>query len=266
MTMEYAVYCVFFFMGASIGSFLNVVISRLPAGESVVRPRSRCPGCRTPIAWYDNVPLVSYLLLQGRCRHCHGRISPLYPLVEIAMGGVTLAVFYWFGFSFATAGFLFFAASLVAVTVIDAYHQIIPDVISLPGIAAGFAFSIFNPLVTWQESLLGILAGGGILFSVAWAYYLVTKREGMGGGDIKLLAMIGAFLGWQSIPFVVFVSAALGSAIGIIGIVIQRFANGQCGGRLTRIPFGPFLSVAALVFLLVPQAVAFFFTFFSFAP
>ena len=152
---------VIFFMGASIGSFVNVVISRLPAGESVVRPRSRCPACRTPITWYDNIPLLSYLILGGRCRYCNEKISPVYPLVEGITGGLSLVVCYWFGLSFVAVGFIVFVAALVAITGIDACHQIIPDVISLPGLAAGLFFSFINPLVTWRESLLGIVAGGG---------------------------------------------------------------------------------------------------------
>ncbi len=231
-------------VGAVVGSFLNVVILRLPEeGASIVFPASHCPKCKTPLRAWENIPILSYLVLRGRCRSCRAPISIQYPLVEAAMAGLSFALFRSFGLSAALAIYFPFCAALLVIMVIDLYHQIIPDVISLPGIVIGFAASFFNPLVSWQDAALGILCGGGALFAVAYGYYLFTKREGMGGGDIKLLAMIGAFLGWQSLPFVVFGSSLIGAVVGI-GAMIQQKKGGK-----TVIPYGPFLSGAALGYL-----------------
>lgn len=231
-------------IGAIVGSFLNVVILRLPAaGESIVFPPSRCPACSSSIAWFDNIPVLSYLLLRGRCRSCRESISVQYPLVELCMALLSLALYTKFALSFEYFFYFLFLAALLVIIFIDLHHQIIPDVISLPGVIIGFAGSFINSAVTWQQSGIGILVGGGILYSVAWGYFLFTRREGMGGGDIKLLAMIGAFLGWQSLLFVVFFSSLSGSIIGVFAMVKQ----GK-GGK-TRIPFGPFLAVAAILFL-----------------
>lgn len=231
-------------LGAVVGSFLNVVILRLPAeGESIVRPASHCPGCGATLRWYDNIPVVSFLLLLGRCRACRKPISWQYPLVELAMAGLSLALFWKFSFSFAYVVYFLFAAALLAVIFIDLAHQIIPDVISLPGIAAGFLFSFLHPHLSWQDAAIGILAGGGVLYAVAMGYYLVTGREGMGGGDIKLLAMIGAFLGWQSLPFVILSSSLLGTIAGIGAMIHQKK-----GGK-TVIPYGPFLALGSYLYL-----------------
>ena len=231
-------------LGAIVGSFLNVVIIRLPrSGASIVFPSSHCPGCQTQLRWYDNIPVISFILLRGKCRFCNMRISWQYPLVEIAMATISYALFYRFSFSLIFGIYFIFCAALLAIIFIDFHHQIIPDAISLPGILAGFAASFINPAITWQSSATGILLGGGILYAIATCYYFFTKREGMGGGDIKLLAMIGAFLGWQSLPFVIFSSSVLGSVIGIGAMLKQRK-----GGK-TVIPYGPFLSIAAIIYL-----------------
>ena len=231
-------------LGAIIGSFLNVVILRLPEeDDSIVFPASRCPKCHTEINWYDNIPILSFLLLGAKCRSCKTPISWQYPLVELSMALLSLALFKKFGLSLPLGIYFVFCASLLVIIFIDMRLQIIPDVISLPGIIIGFAVSFFNPVVTWQEAGLGLLLGGGILYGVAAGYYLITKREGMGGGDIKLLAMIGAFLGWQCLPFVVFGSSLLGSIAGLGAMIRQKK-----GGR-TVIPYGPFLSLAALLYL-----------------
>jgi leader peptidase (prepilin peptidase)/N-methyltransferase len=236
--------------GALVGSFLNVVIVRLPEeGGSVVFPASHCPVCKKPIAWYDNIPLVSFFLLRGRCRQCQARISLRYPLVEGAMALLALALYQHFGLTLLFPIYFIFCAALLAVIFIDLQHQIIPDVISLPGIVLGFGFSFVNPFVTWQDAGLGILFGGGSFYLVALTYYLLTKREGMGGGDIKLLAMIGAFLGWQSLPFVIFGSSLLGVVAGVWAMIEQRK-----GGK-TVIPYGPFLAMAALLYLFFRQEI-----------
>jgi leader peptidase (prepilin peptidase) / N-methyltransferase len=233
-----------FILGAVVGSFLNVVILRLPTeGESIVFPPSRCPRCKAEIRWFDNIPLLSYLILGGRCRSCRTRISLQYPLVELCMALLSLALYTKLGLSFEFFFYFLFLAALVAIIFIDIAHQIIPNTISLPGILIGFAGSFINSEVTWQQAGLGVLLGGGVLYVIAESYYLLTKRDGMGGGDIKLLAMIGAFLGWQSLLFVVFASSLSGSLIGIAAMIKQ----GK-GGK-TRIPFGPFLAFAAMLFL-----------------
>ncbi|MEK6198421.1 MAG: prepilin peptidase [Desulfobacterales bacterium] len=230
--------------GASVGSFLNVVILRLPEeGASIVFPGSRCPKCLHDLKWYDNVPVISFILLKKQCRYCGVPISWQYPLVELTMALLSLALLFKFGFTYGLPIYFVFTAALLAVIVIDFYHKIIPDVISLPGIVIGFACSFINPVITWQQSGIGLLVGGGSLYAVAAGYYLFTKREGMGGGDIKLLAMIGAFLGWQSLPFVVFGSSILGAVVGIGAMVKQKK-----GGK-TIIPYGPFLSTAALLYM-----------------
>jgi len=243
-----------FAFGAIIGSFLNVCIVRLPHDRSVVRPRSHCPRCQTMIAWYDNVPLLSYVLLGGCCRACRTRISPLYPAVEALTGALAVALWIRLGPTLAFAGYLAFAAALVTITFIDLDHRIIPDVISLPGIALGLLLSFVSPLVRPFDALLGAVAGGGFLLLVAGLYQFVRGHEGMGGGDVKLLAMIGAFLGWQSLFVTVMVASIVGSIIGIALMLYQR------ADSKLAIPFGPFLACGALVHLFFgDRIIAFYF-------
>jgi leader peptidase (prepilin peptidase)/N-methyltransferase len=238
--------------GAIVGSFLNVVILRLPhPEESIVFPASHCPKCQAGLRWYENIPLLSYVFLGGRCSHCRCRISLQYPSVEAAMALLSTAVVYRFGFTITGGGFFLFSAALLVIIFIDLQHQIIPDMISLPGIMAGFILSFFSPLISWLDSLIGILCGGGILYGIALLYFFLRKQEGMGGGDIKLLAMIGAFLGWQALPFVIFASSLSGALVGILVMVIERQE-----GLSTRIPFGPFLSLAALMYMLFSQDIS----------
>jgi len=232
-----------FCLGAAIGSFLNVCIYRIPAGESIVRPASRCPHCGTAIRWYQNIPIFSFLVLGGKCASCRARISPRYPLVEALTGILFAAVLYDFGFHWATPVYWVFCASLVAITFIDLDHQIIPDVISLPGIVVGFVCSFAIPWVSWLDSLIGILVGGGSLFLVALIYEMLTKKEGMGGGDIKLLAMLGAFLGWRAMLPVIFLSSFLGTLVGVPLMLLTG------SDRKLAIPFGPFLAASALIWL-----------------
>lgn len=230
--------------GAAVGSFLNVVILRLPEeGISIVYPASHCPKCKHPLSWYENIPVLSYIVQRGKCRHCRTSISIQYPVVEIVMAVLTAAIVLHFGLTVAAAGYFLFTAALVSIIYIDIHHQIIPDIISIPGIAAGFLFSFINPYVDWLDSLIGILAGGGILYLVALLYFLIRKQDGMGGGDIKLLAMLGAFLGWQALPFIIFASSLSGSIIGIMILAFQQ-KDSQ-----TRIPFGPFLSISAIAYM-----------------
>lgn len=246
--MESALLVLAAVFGAVVGSFLNVVILRLPKEDaSIVFPASHCPLCKQPLTWYENIPLLSYLVLRGRCRTCKAPISWQYPFVEAAMAILAALVFHRFGLNFELFLYALFCAALLVIIFIDIHHQIIPDSISLPGIVVGFAGSFLNQTVTWQQSALGILLGGGLLYAVAYGYYVLTKREGMGGGDIKLLAMIGAFLGWQSLLYVVFASSLTGSVVGVAAMLKQR------KGGQTRIPFGPFLAIAALSYLFLQQ-------------
>jgi len=240
-------------LGALVGSFLNVVILRLPEEhESIVFPASHCPKCQTPLHWYDNIPVLSFLVLRGRCRSCQAKISWQYPLVESSMAALSYFIYATVGLSPLYPIYFILCAALLVIIWIDFYHQIIPDVISLPGIVLGFAASFINPLLSWQDSGLGIIIGGGIFYIIAGGYYLITKRAGMGGGDIKLLAMIGAFLGWQSLPFVIFASALMGSIIGIFAMIKQKK-----GGK-TVIPYGPFLAAACIFYIFFHQEILYF--------
>ena len=228
------------FFGLIIGSFLNVCICRLPKEESITFPGSHCPQCQHPIRFYDNIPLMSFLLLRGKCRYCHAPISLQYPLVEGITALSSLLLFLTFGPSLSYLIYFAFVAALIVITVIDLYHQIIPDVISLPGIGVGLLASLLLPHITFFNSLLGILLGGGSLFLVATVYQWLFKREGMGGGDVKLLAMIGAFLGWKAIILTILFGSFIGSITGILIILLKgkdfKYA----------IPFGPFLSMGAV--------------------
>jgi leader peptidase (prepilin peptidase)/N-methyltransferase len=229
--------------GMVVGSFLNVCICRMPKGKSVVTPPSHCPQCDYRVRWYDNIPIVSYLLLRGRCRGCGMHISPQYPLVELLNGLLTLALFLRFGPTLAFLVLFLFCSALVVITFIDLDHQIIPDEISLTGIVVGFVFSFFLQGHSWLNSLLGILLGGGSLLLVAYGYQWLTGKEGMGGGDIKLLAMMGAFLGWKSIPFIIFASSLFGSVIGITIMLVQKKDS------KLAIPFGPYLAFGAVLYI-----------------
>lgn len=238
------------FFGAAVGSFLNVVILRLPRQDvSIAFPPSHCPLCQHPLSWWENIPLLSYLMLRGRCRNCQASISWMYPLVEAAMAVFSALLFLHYGPSVEYGRLFVFFAALLVIIFIDIHHQIIPDRISLPGIVLGFATSFFSEHITWQQSGLGLLLGGGVLYLVAWTYFTLAKRDGVGGGDIKLLAMIGAFLGWQSLLYVVFSSSLSGSIVGIIAMVRQ----GK-GGK-TRIPFGPFLAFGAMTWVLFQEQI-----------
>ncbi len=239
-----AINILIFIFGLCIGSFMNVCIYRIPLSKSIVTPRSMCPGCNSLISAYDNIPVISYILLKGKCRNCSIPISLCYPLVETISGLTALAVFMRFGIS--AEGLIYFAfiSALVVITFIDIDHRIIPDTISLPGIPIGFLLaSLVLPSMNYKASLAGILTGGGSLLAVAWTYNLITKKEGMGGGDIKLLAMIGAFTGWKGVLFTIFVASAAGTLAGI-AVMLKT----QKGMKLA-VPFGPFLSIGAILYI-----------------
>lgn len=243
-------------LGLIIGSFLNVCIYRLPRGMSIVIPRSHCPDCGRFVAWYDNIPLLSFLFLMGRCRQCRKKIPWRYPLVELLSGALSYLVFLKFG---AGLPYLFYfvllAAPLVVITLIDLEHLIIPDLLSLPGIGVGLLSSLFlseGPLLeSLIDSVLGLLSGGLALFLVSWVYEKLRRQEGIGGGDIKLAAMLGAFFGWKGVVLILFFSSLLGSLTGLFLILVYR------KGLKTVIPYGPFLSAGALFYLFLgPELVS----------
>jgi leader peptidase (prepilin peptidase)/N-methyltransferase len=229
--------------GLCVGSFLNVVIARLPAGRSIAHPASACPHCGTPIAWYDNLPVLSYLLLGARCRSCRTAISWRYPVVEI-VGAVLFALAYLrFGPSLQLAVGLVLVSTLIAITGIDLDHQIIPDVLSLPGVALGFIASFGPGAIGWRESALGVLVGGGVFVVIIMASSLVLGQPGMGVGDVKLGAMLGAFLGWQLALLSILLSVLIGGPLAA-GLM----ATGR-KGRKDPVPFGPFLALGGVVSL-----------------
>jgi leader peptidase (prepilin peptidase)/N-methyltransferase len=232
-----------FSFGLCVGSFLNVCIYRIPASKSIVHPRSMCPQCGHPIRAYDNIPLLSYLWLKAKCRDCGAPVSLRYPVVEFLGGLFAVASFLKFGLSTGALIVYAFITVLLVITFIDIDHQIIPDVITLPGIPLGFAASFAMPSTTWTDSLIGIAVGGGSLLLVAWGYQLLTRKEGMGGGDIKLLAMIGAVVGWKGVLFTIFVASAVGTLSGL-AVMIRRRKNMKLA-----IPFGPFLAIGAIAYL-----------------
>ncbi|MFZ2039372.1 MAG: A24 family peptidase [Desulfobacterales bacterium] len=234
-----------FILGACIGSFLNVCIYRIPLSKSIVTPGSMCPHCGKPIRFYDNIPIFSYLWLKGRCRQCQAPVSLRYPLVELLTALLFTALANRFGVSVETAIYMAFTAAMVTITFIDIDHRIIPDRISLPGIPACFLAALALPSMGWKAALLGVLVGGGTLFMVAWGYNMLTGKEGMGGGDIKLLAMIGALLGWQGVVFTIFLASLLGTVVGLSIMVYAR------SNMKLAVPFGPFLAAGALAFIFV---------------
>jgi leader peptidase (prepilin peptidase)/N-methyltransferase len=231
-------------MGLLIGSFLNVCILRLPAGLSIVRPASRCPRCGHLLAWYENVPVVSFLVLRARCRQCGAPISWQYPLVEIVTCAVFVAATLQFGFSWLLVSRLVLACGLIVLFMIDLRHYILPNGITLPGIVLGFAFSLLTA-PGWMASLIGLLAGGGLLLAISEAYYRIRHEHGLGMGDVKMLAMIGAFLGWKLMLLTIVLSSLVGSVVGLGLIVTGR------GSMKHALPFGTFLAAAAMLAIFV---------------
>lgn len=222
-----------------VGSFANVCISRLPKKESVVFPASHCPKCNKPIHVMDNIPLISYLLLKGQCRNCKQKISIIYPAIELVIGLLMAAVFYRFGFSWECLIFAIVVPTLVIITMIDIEHQIIPDVITLPGIPLSLAAGSY--LNGWLDSVIGLALGGGMFWLLAEGYFRLRGKMGMGGGDIKYIAAAGALVGWVQVLFIIFVGALAGGIFGGIGMGVKKL------DFLSRIPFGPFLALATLI-------------------
>ena len=227
-------------LGLAVGSFLNVCIHRLPEHQSVVSPGSRCPGCGYELRWYDNIPMVSYVILAGRCRSCRARISIRYPIIEIVTMAVFLAHYWVIGPDIILVPRLFFASLLIVLFAIDLEHHLLPNAITLPGIAIGLLFSLLLPPGI-VSAAIGTLIGGGSLWLIGEAYYRFSGQEGMGGGDVKMLAMIGAFLGWKLALVTLVFSSLAGALIGMLVLAIRK------GGLKYALPYGTFLALGALV-------------------
>jgi leader peptidase (prepilin peptidase)/N-methyltransferase len=225
--------------GLAIGSFLNVVIHRLPREESVVSPGSRCPACGYELRAADNIPVLSYIVLGGKCRKCRASISPRYPIVEAITAIVFVLHYLVFGWTALLVVRAVFSAAMIALFAIDLEHHLLPDRITLPGIVAGLLASLFLP-PGLRDALIGMVVGGGILWVIGEAYFRYAGDEGMGGGDVKMLAMIGAFLGWELVILTLVLSSVAGAVIGVIVIALRR------GGMKYALPYGTFLALAAL--------------------
>ena len=234
--------------GALIGSFLNVCVHRLPRGASIVWPASACPGCRRELSWFENVPIVSYAVLGGRCRTCKAPISVRYPVIEALTAAMFAAGWWYYGPGPLLASRLIFGCALIVLFAIDLEHHLLPNVITLPGIVIGFMFSFVNP-PGWRDSLIGILVGGGVLFLIAEGYYRIRHEEGLGMGDVKMLAMIGAFLGWQLTLLTLMLGSFAGTIIGVVMLATGR------GTMKYALPFGTFLSIGAALSAAVGQSI-----------
>jgi leader peptidase (prepilin peptidase)/N-methyltransferase len=256
----------YFAFGLVVGSFLNVCIYRIPRGESIVLPRSRCPRCGAAIRPYDNVPVLSYLILRGRCRSCENPISIRYPVVELVTGLLFYACAAQWDFTAPTFVNSLLLSLLVVLVFVDYEHQILPNVVTIPGTLAGILLSPFQAegayrdiltfsaasalspdtlegLLPWLGSTIGAVIGGGILFVVGYGYQLVRKRHGLGMGDVKMMAMVGAFLGWRSALLTIFAASFAGSIVGLF-LILFRGKNLQ-----HKLAFGTFLGVGAAAML-----------------
>ena len=227
-------------MGLIVGSFLNVVIYRLPLGQSLATPPSRCRNCGYTLRWFDNIPVFSWLFLGGRCRQCGAGVSMQYPAVEVITSVLFMLVILLTPPGPLVASRLLLVCILIALFGIDLEHQILPNVITLPGIVIGVAFSLIAP-PGWKEALIGVLIGGGALYAIAWGYYLWRREEGMGMGDVKMLAMIGAFLGWKAVLVTLVLSSFVGAFVGVGMMAAQRTTMKYA------LPFGTFLALGAVV-------------------
>ncbi len=242
--MEQLLLFLIFMFGASAGSFYNVCIYRIPKQISIVTPGSACPFCKKKIPFYFNIPVLSYFILNGRCHFCKHPFSPRYPLIEAFTGAILAALYIKFGYSVQTLFWFAFISVLIIISFIDIDYQIIPDIFSLPGIILFASAPLFVPDLHLMDSLLGILLGGGTLYLIAVIYYLIRKTEGMGGGDIKLLAMIGAAIGWKGVLFTIFMGSLTGTIAGIIIMISSKIIDIKL-----KIPFGPYLSAGAVIYI-----------------
>lgn len=237
-----------FMFGACLGSFYNVCIYRIPKKKSIVTPGSCCPFCHKKIPFYLNIPVFSYFILLGKCKYCKHPFSPRYPIVEALTGVILLSLYIKFGYSPTAIFWFVFISILIIISFIDIDHQIIPDIFSLPGIFIFATAFLFVPEMRFIDSIFGILIGGGSLYSIALLYYLIKKTEGMGGGDIKLLAMIGAAIGWKGVIFTIFVGSLAGTIAGIIIMISSKVIDTKL-----KIPFGPYLSFGAVIYVFFGQ-------------
>jgi leader peptidase (prepilin peptidase)/N-methyltransferase len=252
-------YVLIFSFGLIVGSFLNVCIYRIPRGLSIILPASRCPSCDTPIKPWDNIPIVSYMLLGGKCRDCKARISLRYPLVEFLNAVLYLTVYWKFGVGLETLVYFIFSSALIVITFIDLDFQIIPDSITLAGIPLGFLAGSFllpdplfrSSLLGMKTSFIGLITGFGLFYLVALAGSAIFKKEALGGGDIKLMAMVGAAMGWKAVILTTFLGSLAGSVFGI-ALMILKGKN-----RTTKIAFGPFLALGAVITLFFGQEIFF---------
>jgi leader peptidase (prepilin peptidase)/N-methyltransferase len=233
-----------FILGLIVGSFNNVCIYRIPRNESIIYPASHCPKCNSKIKPVDNIPLLSYILLKGRCRNCKSKISIQYPIVELLTGLIYLLIYLAYGLSVQTLIYIILSSALIIIAFIDLNEEIVPDVISLPGIVIGFILSFFVPYISFMNSALGVLVGGGIILIIGMAGSVIFKKEAMGGGDVKLAAMIGAFLGWRYIIISLFLGFFLGALAGII-LIMSKIKS-----REDAVPFGPFIVLGSFITLL----------------
>lgn len=240
----------FFILGAIWGSFANVMIYRIPKNLSVVTPRSHCYQCGKTIAWYDNIPILAWFILRGKCRYCKAPFSIRYPMVELIMGLLFAGLYMKLGFSWFLLEMIVFTVAAVSAAFIDLDHFILPDVFTLGGLGLGLLGALINPEREFWDALGGAVAGGGFLWGVAYLYWIWRKEEGMGGGDIKLLAWLGSLLGFLSVPFIILTSSVLGA---VIGLILMRRGN---KGLQTAIPFGPYLIVAAYIYLFAGEPIA----------
>ena len=235
-------------LGLVFGSFATVLVARLPSHSSIVMPGSRCPGCQTALRWWNNIPVFSYLFQRGRCSTCKTKISIRYPVIELMMAALFLAVRLKYGFNW----LVFvrdwpFIVLLVTITFIDLEHRIIPDSLSLGGLALGLATAWFVPGLGLQSSFLGALIGFAVFYTLAWVYQLKTGRSGLGGGDIKLIAMLGAFVGPMGVFATILISSIVGSVVGITWGMMSRQKNIMA----VAIPYGPFLIIGGLYYYLL---------------
>lgn len=237
-------------LGLCLGSFYNVCIHRYLSGQSIAWPGSHCPGCGHSLSWWENIPLFSFFFLGGRCRSCSGRISLRYPAVEALSGAISLVLAITFGLGTAYLVYLFFTGLLIVASFIDLEIFILPDIITLPGAFLAFLASFVMPLA-WQDSLLGALLGAGIFLLLQRAYRYLKKVEGLGTGDIKLMLMLGALTGWQGLPILIFLSAALGLLAALFFMV--RSKNGR--SMQAPIPFGPFLAMGTMIYILWGESI-----------
>lgn len=226
--------------GAIVGSFLNVCVYRLPRRKSVVWPASACPHCGRQLSWCENVPLFSFLALRGRCRTCGATIGWRYPIIEMLTAVMFGAAWWYYGPGVLLASRLLFGCALIVLFAIDLEHHLLPNAITLPGIAVGVLFSFFTE-PGWQASLIGVLLGGGILFLIAETYYRIRHEEGLGMGDVKMLAMVGAFVGWKLTIVTLMAASFAGTIVGLYLIVAKR------GGMKSALPFGTFLAIGGAV-------------------